>query len=355
MTLDGLLEKLIGDNVSDIHFKADSHPLIRINGLLSRKEEFPVLKADDTKKIAYAIMKGKQSKEFEKGIAIDTSYQLGDKVRFRVNVYRQKKTVCVAMRLIPMRIPSFEELKLPPVMRKIAVEPRGLVLLTGVTGSGKSTSLACMVDYINSFREGHILTIEDPIEFLFSDNKCSITQVEIGYDSPSFEDAITASIRQDPDVLLVGEMRDLETVKTALKAAEMGYLVFSTLHTTDCAKTINRILDIFPGYQQMQVRHQLSANLKAVVSQRLLPLADGSGRIVACEIMRTTRTIQSYIEEPDKTDNIKDAVEAGRSQYEMQSFDQHLTELYQTEKITLEAAVEASSSPADFERALTFT
>ena len=354
MTLDDLLSKLIGDNVSDIHFKANQPPMIRINGLLSRQTNFPVLKPEDTKKIAYAIMKGKQSEEFEKGIAIDTSYQLEDKVRFRVNVYRQRKTVSVAMRLIPMRIPGFEELRLPPVMKKIALEPRGLILLTGVTGSGKSTTLACIMNYLNSFREGHILTIEDPIEFLFKDNKCSITQVEIGYDSPSFEEAITASIRQDPDVLLVGEMRDLETVKTALKAAEMGYLVFSTLHTTDCSKTINRILDIFPGYQQMQVRHQLSANLKAVVSQRLLPLKDGSGRIVACEIMRTTRTIQVCIEEPDKTDTIKDSIEAGRSQYEMQSFDQHLTELYQGDMITLETAVEASSSPADFQRALTF-
>jgi twitching motility protein PilT len=211
-----------------------------------------------------------------------------------------------------------------------------------------------MLNYLNSLKPAHILTIEDPIEFLYTDNLASISQVEIGYDAPGFDDALRSSLRQDPDIILVGEMRDLETVKTAIKAAEMGYLIFSTLHTTDCPKTINRILDVFPAHQQQQVRLQLATSLKAVISMRLLPKADGKGRMPAMEIMFQTSTIAGYIEDAKKTGGIKDIIEAGKTQYGMQTFDMHLTELYKAGDITLETAVQASSSPADFQRALQF-
>ena len=354
MAIDDLLRRLIGPDVSDIHFKVNRPPLIRRNGWLVNAEGFPSLAAADTLKIAYGLMRGKQREEFESGLSVDTSYQLGDEVRFRVNVFRQRHTVSIVLRQIPMKIPDFDQLNLPEVMKEIADEPRGLVLVTGVTGSGKSTTLACMMQYINRRRATHLITIEDPIEFLYRDDKSSISQVEIGFDAMSFGDAIRSGLRQDPDIILVGEMRDLETVRTALKAAEMGFVVFSTLHTTDAVKTINRILDVFPGFQQQQVRYQLGASLRAVCSQRLLPRADGKGRRMAMEIMRNNATIKDYIENAEKTDSIKDVIEAGRTQYGMQSFDQHLTELYKEGILTLEVAMEAASSPSDFQRALDF-
>ena len=354
MALDDLLKRLIGPDVSDIHFKVGRPPLIRKNGALVNAPRFPPLSADDTLKIAYGLMRGKQREEFESGLAVDTSYQLGEEVRFRVNVFRQRKTTVIVLRQIPMRIPDFDELNLPPVIREIAEEQRGLCLVTGVTGSGKSTTLACMMNYINHKKSRHIITIEDPVEFLYKDDLSSISQVEIGFDSMSFADAIRSSLRQDPDIILVGEMRDLETVRTAIKAAEMGFMVFSTLHTTDAVKTINRILDVFPGFQQQQVRYQLSASIRAIVSQRLLPRADGTGRRVGMEIMRTNATVRDYIETADKTDALKDVIEAGRTQYSMQSFDQHLTELYKDGVISLEVAMNAASSPSDFQRALDF-
>jgi twitching motility protein PilT len=354
MALDDLLRRLVGDDVSDIHFKAARPPLVRRNGWLVNAEGFPALTANDTLKIAHGLLRGKQKEEFESGLAVDTSYQLGEEVRFRVNVFRQRRTTVIVLRQIPMKIPTFEQLSLPAVMREIADEPRGLILVTGVTGSGKSTTLACMMQYLNDRKSVHLVTIEDPIEFLYKDNMASITQVEIGFDAQNFADAIRASLRQDPDIVLVGEMRDLETVRTALKAAEMGFVVFSTLHTTDAVKTINRILDVFPGFQQQQVRYQLGASLRAVCSQRLLPKADGKGRRVAMEIMRSNATIKDYIESPEKTDALKDVIEAGRTQYGMQSFDQHLTELYHAGVITLETALDAASSPSDFQRALDF-
>jgi len=354
MALDELLQRLIGPDVSDIHFKVGRPPLTRRNGWLTDVEGFPVLKGDDTLKIAYGLLRGKQREEFESGLSVDTSYQLGEEVRFRVNVFRQRKTTSIVLRQIPMKIPDFEELNLPVVMREIADEPRGLVLITGVTGSGKSTTLACMMQFINRRFSKHIITIEDPIEFLYKDMHSSMSQVEIGFDAPNFGEAIRSALRQDPDIILVGEMRDLETVRTALKAAEMGFVVFSTLHTTDAVKTINRILDVFPGHQQQQVRYQLGASLKAVCSQRLLPRADGKGRRMAMEIMRNNATIKDYIETPSKTDALKDIIEAGRTQYGMQSFDQHLSELYQGGIISLETALDAASSPSDFQRALDF-
>ncbi len=354
MALDDLLRRLIGPDVSDIHFKVGRPPLTRRNGWLTDAPGFPALSDQDTLKIAYGLMRGKQREEFESGLSVDTSYQLGDEVRFRVNVFRQRRTTSIVLRQIPMRIPDFDELNLPEVMREIADEPRGLILVTGVTGSGKSTTLACMMQYINRRRSTHIITIEDPIEFLYKDNVSSLSQVEIGFDAMGFGDAIRSALRQDPDIILVGEMRDLETVRTALKAAEMGFVVFSTLHTTDAVKTINRILDVFPGFQQQQVRYQLGASLRAVCSQRLLPRADGKGRRMAMEILRNNATVKDYVENAEKTDAIKDVIEAGRTQYGMQSFDQHLTELYKEGIIALEVAMEAASSPSDFQRALDF-
>jgi twitching motility protein PilT len=354
VALDDLLRKLIGPDVSDIHFKANRPPMIRENGALINAPGFPVLSADDSMKIAYGLMRGPQREEFETGLPVDGSYQLGEDCRFRVNVFRQRKTAAIVLRQIPMDIPDFDKLCLPEVMRIIADEPRGLCLVTGVTGSGKSTTLACMMNFINRRRKVHILTIEDPIEFMYTDNKASICQVEIGFDASGFGDAIRSSLRQDPDIILVGEMRDLETVRTAMKAAEMGYMVFSTLHTTDAVKTVNRILDVFPGHQQQQIRYQLGASIRAIISQRLLPTADGKGRRVAMEIMRGNSTVADYIENPEKTSGLKDVIEAGREMYGMQSFDQHLTQLYTDGIITLEVAMDASSSPSDFQRALDF-
>ena len=354
MALDDLLRRLIGEKVSDLHFKAGRPPLVRQNGALRNAEGMPALSAEDCRKIAYGLLRKEQQEEFETGLPVDGSYQLGTEVRFRVNVFRQRNTPAIVLRQIPMRIPDFEELNLPDVMREIADEPRGLALVTGVTGSGKSTTLACMMNFINRRRSVHILTIEDPIEFMYTDAIASISQVEIGFDAGGFGEAIRSSLRQDPDIILVGEMRDLETVRTALKAAEMGYMVFSTLHTTDAVKTVNRILDVFPGHQQQQVRYQLSSAIKAIISQRLLPTADGKGRRVAMEILRTNATVRDYIESPEKTSGLKDVIEASRDQYRMQTFDQHLTQLYQEGVITLETAMEASSSPSDFQRALDF-
>ena len=352
--IDDLLRKVIVPGVSDVHIKPGHPPLVRLNGDLMESDRFPMLNADDTLALAYQLLKGHHKDEYEQGFPVDTAHQVPGLARFRVNVYRQRRLAMIVMRIIPMRIPTFEELRLPEILRKVAMEPRGLVLVTGVTGSGKTTTLACMLNYINGLKSAHILTIEDPIEFLYQDQVASISQVEIGYDSDSFDSALRSSLRQDPDIILVGEMRDMETVKTAIKAAEMGYLIFSTLHTTDCAKTINRILDVFPAHQQQQVRYQLAGSLKAVISMRLLQKADGSGRLPAMEVMLQTSTISGYIEDAKKTGNIRDVIEAGRSQYGMQSFDQHLTQLYRAGEITLKTAVDASSSPADFQRSLQF-
>jgi twitching motility protein PilT len=352
--IDDLLTNVVSAGVSDVHLKPGHPPLVRLNGDLIETDKYPPLSPEDTLALAYQLFRGHQKEEFESGFPVDTSHQITGLARFRVNVFRQRRQTVIILRIIPMRIPTFEELHLPQVLRKIAMEPRGLVLVTGVTGSGKSTTLACMLNYLNGLKSAHILTIEDPIEFLYTDNVASISQVEIGYDSSGFDEALRSSLRQDPDIILVGEMRDMDTVKTAIKAAEMGYLIFSTLHTTDCPKTINRILDVFPAHQQMQVRQQLATSLKAVISMRLLPKASGGGRIPAMEIMIQTSTIAGFIEDAKKTGNIKDMIEAGRSQYGMQTFDQHLTELYRSGEITLETAVQASSSPADFQRALQF-
>lgn len=353
MSLDQLLKSMVKENVSDIHFKVGSPPKVRLNGQLI-PVKYNNLTPEDTRSFALNLMSEEHKELFNKRYELDFSYSLPGVSRFRVNVFKQRDVFTIIMRIVPDRIPTIEELRLPETVKKIALENRGMVLVTGVTGSGKSTTLASMINLINHKRKAHILTIEDPIEFLYEDELSSISQREIGSDTNSFADALRSAFREDPDVILVGEMRDAETVSTVIKAAETGHLVFSTLHTTDAKGTITRIIDSFPPYQQQQIRYQLSENIKGVISQRLLPLKDDTGRIVATEVMVSTPTIRSCIEEPEKTLQIKDVIEAGKSQYGSQSFDQHLTELYKNGLITLEVAVVNATNPSDFQRALQF-
>jgi twitching motility protein PilT len=353
MHIDQFLKSMVKENVSDLHFKVGSPPKVRLDGELI-PVKYKNLTPEDTQSLAFSMMDERQKEFFNKKHELDFSYSLSGVARFRVNVFKQRGAYAIVMRIIPTEIPTIEQLKLPGIIKKIALEPRGMILVTGVTGSGKSTTLAAMINFINSIKKAHIITIEDPIEFVYSDNLSSVNQREIGSDTDSFADALRAALRQDPDVILVGEMRDTETISVAIKAAETGHLVFSTLHTTDAKGTVTRIIDTFPPHQQQQIRYQLSDNIKGVISQRLLPLKDGKGRIVAAEIMVSTPTIRNCIEEPEKTGQIKDIIEAGRSQYKSQSFDQHLTELYKNGLITMEVAVENSTNPSDFQRSLQF-
>jgi twitching motility protein PilT len=283
----------------------------------------------------------------------DASYGLAGVARFRVNIYRQRGTLAVILRIIPANVPTIEGLGLPEVLKSIASQDRGLVLVTGATGSGKSSTLAAMIDHINRNESLHILTIEDPIEFVYKNIKSSISQREIGPDTTSFAMALRAALRQDPDVILVGEMRDTETIDIALKASETGHLVLSTVHTTDASRTINRLVSVFNAEEQTMVRLRLADSLKATISQRLLPKADNKGRAVALEIMVQTKTVQEYIRE-DRANELKDVIEKGRDTYGTQSFDQHLSKLYRDGVITLDTARSAATNPADFQRALEF-
>lgn len=344
-----LLIKAVKSKASDLHIKVGSPPIVRINGTLSVMEHERKITHKEAKEMAFSIMNELQQEQFKRERDIDLAYGISGLGRFRCNVFIQRGTVSIVFRYIPTDIPEIEHLLLPVVLKKIALEPRGLILVTGTTGSGKSTSLASMIDYINCSKTVNIITIEDPIEFLHLDKKSLISQREIGSDAVSFAKTLRASLRQDPDVILVGEMRDFETIKTALDAAETGHLVFSTLHTTDTIETINRIISVFPPYQHRQVRTQLASVLKAVISMRLIPRADGSGRVPAVEVLINTSTIQSCIEEPDKTRLIRNYIAEGVSQYGMQTFDQSLMGLYQRELITYEAAMSIASNPADFD------
>lgn len=346
------LKSLCKEGVSDIHLKVDSPPKVRLNGELLPVKHNP-LSREIIEKLTFSLLNERQKGIFTQKYEVDFSYSI-DELRFRINAFRQQGNCSLVLRLIPPQVPSIENLRLPAVVKNIALEHRGLVLVTGVTGSGKSTTLAAMINLINNTRKKHVLTIEDPIEFIFKDKLSSINQRELGLDTFSFPGALRSALRQDPDVIMVGEMRDMETISIALRAAETGHIVFSTLHTTDAAGTVNRTIDTFPAEQQNQVRLQLSENLKAVISQRLLPKKDGNGRIVAAEIMVATTTTKSYIAEPEKTAKLKEAIEAGKSQYGMQSFDQALTELYKMGEITFEVAMANATSPSDFQRALQF-
>ncbi len=352
--LNKLLTAGVKNGASDIHLKVNRAPMYRIDGKL-REIKAPQLKVEDTQSIVEALIGGNHDVDDVRNVSeYDSSYQLEGVGRFRVNVFRQKGSLAVILRVIPIDIPNFQQLGLPPVMEKIAAITRGLILVTGVTGSGKSSTLAAIIDHINANRHEHILTLEDPIEFVHPDKKSSVSQREIGQDSKDFSVALRAALRQDPDVILVGEMRDFETIDIALKAAETGHLVLSTVHTTDAVRTIGRLIGVFPAEQQDGARIRLAENLKASISQRLLKRSDGDGRCVAAEIMVSNLSIEECIKDPLKTNAMKDTIERGHDDVGSQSFDQALSELYKADKITLETAKAAATNPADFERALSF-
>ena len=350
--LHALLEAGVRHGASDVHFRPGAPPYYRVN------TQLVPLKADSltpaaTETLARLIA-GQRMKSGEHTQEVDSSYQLPGVARFRVNIYRQRETYGLVLRIIPTESPTLAKLNLPPVIETIADADRGLVLVTGTTGSGKSTTLAAIVNHINETRMAHVLTIEDPIEFMHVNKRSSISQREIGVDTASFNVGLRAALRQDPDVILVGEMRDAESIDIALKAAETGHLVFSTVHTTDATKTIGRILGVFPAEEQEQVRQRLAQNLHSTISQRLLPRRDGSGMVVAQEIMLCTGSIREAIAKPGSM-SIKDLIEKSRIQYKMQSFDQHLVDLMKAGHITKEVALSAATSPSDFERNLSYT
>ncbi|MBI3988450.1 MAG: type IV pilus twitching motility protein PilT [candidate division NC10 bacterium] len=348
MQLHELLKLAVDRKASDLHIKVGCPPVLRLDEKLTPLAEHGKFTQEDVIAIASSIMNNKQKEKFKEKSELDLAYSIPGLGRFRANIFQQRGTLGIVLRVIPMKIKAFDELNLPSVVEKLALEPRGLILVTGTTGSGKSTTLAAMIDHVNNTRSGHIITIEDPIEFLHRDKKCLVNQREISVDTPSFSEALRSALRQDPDVILVGEMRDFETISTALVAAETGHLVMSTLHTIDAAETINRIISVFPPYQQKQVRLQLSGVLKGIISQRLIPRADGKGRVPAVEVMVATATIRECIVDPEKTRKIIEYVAGGSSQYGMQTFDQSLLGLYKRGLITYEEALHWSSNPDDF-------
>jgi twitching motility protein PilT len=344
--IDGLLKLVTERGASDLHIKVGSPPVLRLHSRLVVVAEIPPLTAEQTRLLAYGIMDEHQRETLESGAEVDFAYQLDTVGRFRVNAFKQRGMVGMALRRVATERSSIEALGLPPVILRLADEPRGLVLVTGTAGSGKTTTLASMVDHINSTREGHIVTIEDPIEVMHEDKRCIVNQREIGIDTASYAEALRHVVRQDPDVILIGEMRDFDTVSAALTAAEIGNLVFSTLHTIDATETINRIIDFFPPHQQQQVRLMLGATLKGIVSLRLIPSIQG-GLVPAVEVLVMTGTVREYIIDPDKTSLIRDAMEEGMY-YGMQTFDQSLLRLYQDGKITLDDAISMAHNAHDF-------
>jgi len=348
MELNEILAIAMKAKGSDIHLKAGLPPIIRIDGALRAIPNAERLASDVVRNMAYGIMNERQRRIFEENFEVDLSYGVPGLGRFRVNAFAQRGTVAIVLRAIPIAIPTLEGLNLPPVLKKLAMEQRGLILVTGTTGSGKSTTLASMIDYINENRTCNIITIEDPVEYLHKDKKSLISQREVGFDTLTFGKALTSSLRQDPDVILVGEMRDYETIETALTAAETGHLVLSTLHTLDAAETINRIISVFPPFHQRQVRMQLSGILKGVVSQRLVPRCDAKGRVPAVEIMIGTARIRDCIDDKEKTKQIPDAIAQGFTSYGMQTFDQSLMQLLTQKLISYEEALRQSTNPDDF-------
>jgi len=343
-----VLKEVVELNASDLHLTVGAPPMVRVRGELRALENYPQLSSKDTRDIVYSILSNDQRKRLEEEWQVDFSYSVPRFGRFRVNAYMQRASVGAAFRLIPSEIKSVDQLGLPAVIHEMVKKPRGFVLVTGPTGSGKSTSLAGMIDEINKNRKEHILTIEDPIEFLHRHQKCVVNQREIGNDAQSFSLGLKAALRQDPDVILVGEMRDLETISTALTAAETGHLVFATLHTQDTAQTIDRIIDVFPPHQQQQVRVQLSVALQGIVTQQLLPTADGSGRIAACEVLVLNAAVRNLIRE-GKTHQIHSVLQTGGS-LGMQSMDSALAQLVRQGKITRELAESRSSTPEELRR-----
>jgi twitching motility protein PilT len=352
MSLDfaDLLLEVIERNASDLHLTAGAHPTVRVRGRLQPLEDYPVMTTEQTREIVYSILSNDQRQRLETEWQIDFAYSIPDRARFRVNAYYQRSAIGAAFRLIPTTIKSVDELGLPTVLHDLAKRPRGFVLVTGPTGSGKSTSLAAVIDEINATREEHIMTIEDPIEFLHGHKKCVVNQREIGSDAQSFALGLKAALRQDPDVILVGELPDLDTIHTALTAAETGHLVFATLHTQDTPQTIDRIIDVFPASQQQQVRVQLSVALQGIITQQLLPTADGAGRIAACEVLLATPAIRNLIRE-GKTHQIYSSLQTGAN-IGMQTMDAALATLVRQGKITQKLAESRSSTPEELRRLL---
>ncbi|MFV0460638.1 MAG: type IV pilus twitching motility protein PilT [Actinomycetales bacterium] len=342
------LGTMLDFGASDLHLTAGAHPMIRTRGELYPLEEFPKMDRVKLQRAIYAILTQKQRETFENNLELDFSYSLPGRSRFRVNIYRQRESLGAAFRVIPYEIKALEELGVPPAVSNFAGLPRGMVLVTGPTGSGKSTTLASLIDLANRTRQGHIMTVEDPIEFLHRHKSCIINQREVGEDTKSFANALKHVLRQDPDIILVGEMRDLETISVALTAAETGHLVFATLHTQDAAQTIDRIIDVFPPEQQQQVRVMLAGAIQGVVCQTLCKTADGKGRAVATEVMVATPAIRNLIRE-GKTHQVYSAMQAG-AQHGMHTMDQHLAELVRTRRITLEVGLEKCHHIEDFNR-----
>ena len=353
-TFNQFLAAAVKNGASDVHFKVGSAPALRVNGQLL-PVKVPALQPEDTARIAkHLLTQSRYKGTLEDLQDWDCSYPLEGVGRFRANIFRNKGHLGAVMRSIPLVVPDFAKLGLPKVLEKMSQEDRGLILVTGVTGSGKSSTLAAMVNYINQHYRKHVVTIEDPIEFVHEDKFSRMVQREIGPDTPDFGKALRAAMRQDPDVILVGEMRDAETIEIAIKAAETGHLVLSTVHTQDAYRTINRIIGVFPHEAQTGVRNRLAENLRGSISQRLLPHASGKGRVVAAEIMVSNLSVVEFIKDPARTHEIKDFCERSHDILGTQSFDQHLVQLLRAGQITVEVAKEAASNPSDFERALAF-
>ena len=343
-----LLLHVLDTGCSDLHLTVGAHPTVRLNGHLTPLDDYPVMTPQVVQQTMYAILTQKQREKFEQELELDFAYSLPGRARFRVNLYKQRDALGAAFRLIPYDIKPLEALGVPPSIGNFAMLPRGFVLVTGPTGSGKSTTLAAVVDLANRQRRDHIMTVEDPIEFLHQHKGCLVNQREVGEDTWSFKNALKHVLRQDPDVIMVGEMRDLETIEIALTAAETGHLVMATLHTQDAAQTIDRVIDVFPPHQQQQVRVQLSGSLQGVVCQQLLRTADGKGRVVATEILVATPAIRNLIRE-GKTHQIYSAMQAG-AKFGMATMDQHLAELVKTGTVTFDAALEKCHHVEDFQR-----
>ncbi|MGH7369847.1 MAG: type IV pilus twitching motility protein PilT [Candidatus Methylomirabilaceae bacterium] len=348
LDLHELLKLAVRRQASDLHLKVGVLPTVRIDHRLVPVEELARVSRADMEAVIALVTTERQRQQFADRHELDLAYGVEGLGRFRANLYQQRGTVGIAFRVVPLEVQTIDGLNLPPIVGTLAMEPRGLVLVTGTAGSGKSTTLAAMIDHINIHGTGHIVTIEDPIEFLHRDKRCLINQREVGVDTGSFADALRSALRQDPNVILVGEMRDFETVSTAIVAAETGHLVMSTLHTIDAAETINRIISIFPPYQQKQLRLQLASVVRGIISMRLIPRADGNSRVPAVEVMVSTATIRECILDPDKTRKIPEVIAAGGSEYGMRTFDQSLLALHQSGLVSYEEALRWSSNPNDF-------